>query len=154
MKQKTWQVYSFGKRNVLRFDQKESRDGFWWRGRGRSFCAEGLKMLPYNTLHSLFDVALSHFIYYIHSTWCVFVFLHCIIYLMLSYLTLYNMLIFVLFSQNVTVICVTVCSTTLWACCTTSAATTNWPSPSWSASSPSTRSSLPTLTASWWVCTC
>ena len=31
-------------------------------------------MLPCSTLHSLFDVALSHFIYYIHSTWCFFVF--------------------------------------------------------------------------------
>ena len=35
--QKTWQVYSFGKRNVLRFVLNESREGFCWRGRGRSF---------------------------------------------------------------------------------------------------------------------
>ena len=25
---KTWQVYSFGKRNAVRFDLKESREGF------------------------------------------------------------------------------------------------------------------------------
>ena len=43
MKWKTWQVYSFGKRTVLRFDLKESREGFCQRGRGRSFHVEGLK---------------------------------------------------------------------------------------------------------------
>ena len=41
--EKIWQVYSFGKRNVLSFDLKESREGFWWKGRARSFHAEGLK---------------------------------------------------------------------------------------------------------------
>ena len=35
--QKAWQVYSFGKINVLRFDLDVSRHGFWLRGRGRSF---------------------------------------------------------------------------------------------------------------------
>ena len=43
MKWKTWQGYSFGKRAVLRFDLKESREGFCRRGRGRSFHVEGLK---------------------------------------------------------------------------------------------------------------
>ena len=28
--------YSFGNKNVLRFDLNESREGFCWRGRGRS----------------------------------------------------------------------------------------------------------------------
>ena len=41
--QKTWQVYSFGKRNVFRLDLNESREGFCWRGRGRSFHADGPK---------------------------------------------------------------------------------------------------------------
>ena len=40
---KTWQVYSFGKRYVLKFDLKESREGFCRRGRGRSFHVEGPK---------------------------------------------------------------------------------------------------------------
>ena len=35
MEQKTWQVYSFGKRNVFRLHLNESRKGFCWRGRGR-----------------------------------------------------------------------------------------------------------------------
>ena len=35
--------YSFGKRNVLRFDLNESREGFCRRGRGRSFPVDGLK---------------------------------------------------------------------------------------------------------------
>ena len=43
LEQKTWQVYSLGKRNILRFDLNESRDGFCGRGRGRSFHVEGLK---------------------------------------------------------------------------------------------------------------
>ena len=38
--QKTWQVYSFGKRNVFRLDLNESREGFCQRGRGRSFHVE------------------------------------------------------------------------------------------------------------------
>ena len=29
MKRKTWQVYSLGKRNVLRFDLNKPRKGFW-----------------------------------------------------------------------------------------------------------------------------
>ena len=40
---KTWQVYSFGKRNILRFDLNESREGFYRRGRERSFHVEGLQ---------------------------------------------------------------------------------------------------------------
>ena len=44
MEQKTWLVYSFGKRNVLRFDLKESREGFCGIGRGRSFHVEEPKM--------------------------------------------------------------------------------------------------------------
>ena len=36
----TWQVYFFGKRNVLRLDLM-FREGFFWRGRGRSFHVEG-----------------------------------------------------------------------------------------------------------------
>ena len=36
-------VYSFEKRNVLRFDLKELREGFCRRGRGRSFHVEGPK---------------------------------------------------------------------------------------------------------------
>ena len=32
MEQKTWQVYSFGKRSVFRLHLSESRDGFCWRG--------------------------------------------------------------------------------------------------------------------------
>ena len=35
--------YSFGKRNVLRFDLNESREGFCRRGRGRSFPVDGPK---------------------------------------------------------------------------------------------------------------
>ena len=38
--QKTWRVYSFEKRNVLRFDLKGSREGFCQTGRGRSFHVE------------------------------------------------------------------------------------------------------------------
>ena len=41
--QKTWQVYNFGKRNVFRLDLNESREGFCWRGRGRSFHVDGPK---------------------------------------------------------------------------------------------------------------
>ena len=41
MERKTWQVYSFGKRKVLRFDLNEPREGSCQRGRGRSFHAEG-----------------------------------------------------------------------------------------------------------------
>ena len=37
MAQKTWQVSSFGKRNVFRLHLSESREGFFQRGRGRSF---------------------------------------------------------------------------------------------------------------------
>ena len=44
MEQKTWLVYSLGKRNVLRFDLKESREGFCGIGRGRSFHVEEPKM--------------------------------------------------------------------------------------------------------------
>ena len=40
---KTWQVYWFGKRNVLRFELKESREGFCRKGRARSFHVQGLK---------------------------------------------------------------------------------------------------------------
>ena len=36
-------VSCFGKRNVLRLDVKESREGFCRRGRGRSFHVEGPK---------------------------------------------------------------------------------------------------------------
>ena len=43
MEQKTWQVYNFGKRNVFRLDLSESREGFYQRGRGRSFHVDGLK---------------------------------------------------------------------------------------------------------------
>ena len=35
--QKTWQVYSFGKRKVFRLHLNESSEGFCRRGRGRSF---------------------------------------------------------------------------------------------------------------------
>ena len=35
--------YSFGKRNVLRFDLNESREGFCRRGSGRPFLVEGPK---------------------------------------------------------------------------------------------------------------
>ena len=41
--QKTWQVYSFGKRNVFSLHLNESRAGFCRRGRGRSFHVEGPK---------------------------------------------------------------------------------------------------------------
>ena len=41
---KTWQVYNVGKRNVLRFDLNESREGFCRRGRGRSFHVDGQKI--------------------------------------------------------------------------------------------------------------
>ena len=37
------QVYCFRKRNVLRLDFKESREGFCRRGRGRSFHVDGPK---------------------------------------------------------------------------------------------------------------
>ena len=40
---KIWQVYWFGKRNVLRFELKESREGFCRKGRARSFHVEGPK---------------------------------------------------------------------------------------------------------------
>ena len=40
---KTWQVYWFGKRNVFRFEPKESREGFCRKGRARSFHVEGPK---------------------------------------------------------------------------------------------------------------
>ena len=39
---KIWQVCNFGKRNVFRLDLNESR-GFCWKGRGRSFHADGPK---------------------------------------------------------------------------------------------------------------
>ena len=38
---KTWQIYCFGNRNLLRFDLKESRDSLCRRRRGRSFHVEG-----------------------------------------------------------------------------------------------------------------
>ena len=41
--QKTWQVYSLGNRNVFRLDLNESREGFCWRGRVRSFHVDGPK---------------------------------------------------------------------------------------------------------------
>ena len=41
--QKTWQVYSFGKRHVFRLRLNESRKGFGQRGRGRSFHVDGPK---------------------------------------------------------------------------------------------------------------
>ena len=40
---KTWQVYSFRKSNVFRLDLNESREGFYRRGRGRSFHVDGPK---------------------------------------------------------------------------------------------------------------
>ena len=40
-KLKTWQVHSFVKRTILRFDLKKSQRGFLSGGRGRSFHAEG-----------------------------------------------------------------------------------------------------------------
>ena len=43
MEQKTWQVNSFGKRNVFKLHLKESREGFFLRGQERSFHADGLK---------------------------------------------------------------------------------------------------------------
>ena len=39
----TWQVYSFGKRNVYRLHVNESREGSCRRGRGRSFHVDGPK---------------------------------------------------------------------------------------------------------------
>ena len=36
-------VQKHGNRNVLRFDLNESREGFCWRGRGRSFHVKGPK---------------------------------------------------------------------------------------------------------------
>ena len=39
----TRRVYCLGKRNVLRLDLKESREGFCRRGRGRSFLVDGPK---------------------------------------------------------------------------------------------------------------
>ena len=44
MRGETWQVYCLGKRNALRLDLKEAREGFCWRGKGRSFREEELKM--------------------------------------------------------------------------------------------------------------
>ena len=41
--QKTQQVYNFGKRKIFRLDLNESREGFCWTGRGRSFHVDGLK---------------------------------------------------------------------------------------------------------------
>ena len=41
--QKIWQVYSLGKRNVFRLYVNESREGFYRRGRGRSFHVDGPK---------------------------------------------------------------------------------------------------------------
>ena len=41
--QKTWQVYNLGQRNVFRLDLNESRDGFCWRGKGKSFHVDGPK---------------------------------------------------------------------------------------------------------------
>ena len=38
-----WQVYSFGKNGVLGLHLNKSREGFCWRGRGRSFHVGGLK---------------------------------------------------------------------------------------------------------------
>ena len=46
MEQETCQVYSFGKRNVSRLGLNESREGFCWRGRGRSFHVEGPTSKP------------------------------------------------------------------------------------------------------------
>ena len=43
IEQKTWQGYSFGKKNVFRLHLIESREGFCQRGRGRSFHVDGLK---------------------------------------------------------------------------------------------------------------
>ena len=43
MEQKTWQVNSFGNRNVFKLHSKESREGFFLRGQGRSFHVDGLK---------------------------------------------------------------------------------------------------------------
>ena len=40
---KTWQVYNVEKRNVLRFNLNESREGICRRGRGRSFHVDGQK---------------------------------------------------------------------------------------------------------------
>ena len=37
MEQKTCEVHSLGKRNVFRLHLNESREGFCWSGRGRSF---------------------------------------------------------------------------------------------------------------------
>ena len=42
-KEKKWQVYNFGKRNVFRLNLNESSDGFCRRGRGRSFHVDGPK---------------------------------------------------------------------------------------------------------------
>ena len=41
--QKTWQVYSFGKRNVFRLHLKESIESVVRRGRGRSLNVDGPK---------------------------------------------------------------------------------------------------------------
>ena len=43
MEQKTWQVNSFGTRNVFRLHLNVSREGFRRRGRGRSFHVDGPK---------------------------------------------------------------------------------------------------------------
>ena len=37
MEQKTGRVYSLGKRYVFKLHFKDAREGFCWRGRGRSF---------------------------------------------------------------------------------------------------------------------
>ena len=39
----TWQVHSFGKRNVFRMYLNDSREGFCRRGRGMSFHVDGPK---------------------------------------------------------------------------------------------------------------
>ena len=41
--QKTWQVYSFGKRSVFRLHWNESREDLCRRGRGKSFHVDGPK---------------------------------------------------------------------------------------------------------------
>ena len=46
---KTWQVYCFGKRNVLKLDLNESRDVFFHTGRGRLFHVERPKVEKANS---------------------------------------------------------------------------------------------------------
>ena len=53
MKQKTCQVYNFGKRNVFSLHLNESREGFCWRGRGSLFHVEGPKTEKAPTVESL-----------------------------------------------------------------------------------------------------